>query len=179
MNTNINAPRDDTIAGEFFETYTRALLDRDAAAIAAHYAVPSLIEFPDQRIVVFEAAQTENFFRTAFEQYEGITRADADIDVVENLDTACGQQSVYGTWQDPTDDDRVIAFVRESHAMMQPFAAQGEYVNFLAAAELDRAAETTRRAYGDKKYERLVALKDQYDPHNLFRLNHNVAPSAS
>lgn len=83
MNTNINAPRDDTIAGEFFETYTRALLDRDAAAIAAHYAVPSLIEFPDQRIVVFEAAQTENFFRTAFEQYEGITRADADIDVVE------------------------------------------------------------------------------------------------
>ena len=83
MNTNINAPRDDTIAGEFFETYTRALLDRDAAAIAAHYAVPSLIEFPDQRIVIFEAAQTENFFRTAFEQYEGITRADADIDVVE------------------------------------------------------------------------------------------------
>lgn len=87
--------------------------------------------------------------------------------------------NIYGTWQDPADDDRVIAFVRESHAMMQPFAAQGEYVNFLAAAELDRAAETTRRAYGDKKYERLVALKDQYDPHNLFRLNHNVAPSAS
>lgn len=83
MNTNINAPRDDTIAGEFFETYTCALLDRDAAAIAAHYAVPALIEFPNQRIVVFEAAQTENFFRTAFEQYEGITRADADIDVVE------------------------------------------------------------------------------------------------
>jgi FAD/FMN-containing dehydrogenase len=33
-----------------------------------------------------------------------------------------------------------------------------------------------RSAYGDK-YERLVALKDRYDPTNLFKLNQNIAPS--
>jgi FAD/FMN-containing dehydrogenase len=84
--------------------------------------------------------------------------------------------NIYGTWQDPAGDESLIAFVRESYASMKPFAAQGEYVNF-TAADLDRAAETTRRAYGEEKYQRLVALKDQYDPHNLFRLNHNVVPS--
>lgn len=179
MNTNINAPRDDTIAGEFFETYTCALLDRDAAAIAAHYAARPSLSFPTNASSYSRLHRP----RTSSVPLLSNMRASPAPMLIstssKKLDTACGQQSVYGTWQDPTDDDRVIAFVRESHAMMQPFAAQGEYVNFLAAAELDRAAETTRRAYGDKKYERLVALKDQYDPHNLFRLNHNVAPSAS
>lgn len=39
---------ENTIAEQFFETYTYALLARDAAGIADHYAVPALIEFPDQ-----------------------------------------------------------------------------------------------------------------------------------
>ena len=55
----------------------------------------------------------------------------------------------------------------------------GGYVDFLAAADLDRAAETTRRAYGEEKYQRVVALKNRHDPENLFRLNHNPAPSVS
>jgi FAD/FMN-containing dehydrogenase len=33
-----------------------------------------------------------------------------------------------------------------------------------------------RSAYGDK-FERLQALKDEYDPTNLFRLNQNIPPS--
>ncbi len=39
-----------TVAEEFFDTYTRHLLDRDAAALADSYAVPALIEFPRQGI---------------------------------------------------------------------------------------------------------------------------------
>jgi ketosteroid isomerase-like protein len=71
-----------TIAREFFETYTRALLDRNADAIAALYAVPALIAFPGQVIAVADRAQTAAFFASAFGQYDGVTDARAAVDVV-------------------------------------------------------------------------------------------------
>jgi FAD/FMN-containing dehydrogenase len=46
------------------------------------------------------------------------------------------------------------------------------YVNFLSEAS------DAQSAYGEETYARLVALKDEYDPTNVFRLNQNVAPSA-
>src|SRR5699024_846113 len=67
---------------ESFDTYTRALIGRDAAAIADHYAVPALIEFPAQRISVTDAGQTESFFAGAFGQYEAVTEADAVVSVI-------------------------------------------------------------------------------------------------
>jgi len=47
------------------------------------------------------------------------------------------------------------------------------YVNNLGEESEDRV----RAAYTPEKYERLVALKDKYDPTNLFRLNQNIRPS--
>ena len=55
---------------------------------------------------------------------------------------------------------------------MQPFVAEGVYVNYLSGDE----GERVRGAYGRSKYDRLVALKTKYDPTNFFRLNQNIAP---
>ena len=46
------------------------------------------------------------------------------------------------------------------------------YVNFLTDAG------EARSAYGDETYARLVALKNAYDPSNVFRLNQNIEPDA-
>jgi FAD/FMN-containing dehydrogenase len=58
---------------------------------------------------------------------------------------------------------------------MAPFATGGVYLNF----EQDEGAEHVRAGFGAEKYARLVALKDKYDPGNLFRINQNIAPSRS
>jgi len=49
------------------------------------------------------------------------------------------------------------------------------YVNFTGEASADRV----RAAYPKDTYEKLVAVKDRYDPANVFRLNQNIPPSGS
>ncbi len=64
-------------------------------------------------------------------------------------------------------------WTRGFFAALDPYQT-GAYVNFL-----DRDDEVrVRSAYGDEKYGRLAALKHRYDPDNVFRLNHNIRPSA-
>jgi FAD/FMN-containing dehydrogenase len=67
--------------------------------------------------------------------------------------------------------DRHKAWARAGWEAMQPFA-HGVYVNFLS----DEPSTHVRVAYGDDKYERLLALKSTYDPANFFRSNQNIAP---
>jgi FAD/FMN-containing dehydrogenase len=74
-------------------------------------------------------------------------------------------------WEDPADDERVIAANRAFADAMRPFGTGAAYLNF--TPEADRV----RDAFGEAKYERLVALKDKYDPENLFRGNQNIKPS--
>ena len=57
---------------------------------------------------------------------------------------------------------------------LEPFAS-GVYVNVLA----DEGTAGVRRAYPPHKLARLTALKDAYDPDNVFHLNQNVEPSRS
>jgi FAD/FMN-containing dehydrogenase len=76
-------------------------------------------------------------------------------------------------WSDPADTEREIRWVRESSAAIAPFATGGVYLNF----EQDEGEAHVRAGYSPEKYARLVALKDKYDPENLFRINQNIAPS--
>ncbi|SPT60477.1 FAD-binding oxidoreductase [Actinomadura madurae] len=74
-------------------------------------------------------------------------------------------------WSDPADDAAMTAATRRFAAALRPFSTGASYLNF--TAEGDRV----RDAFGEEKYARLVALKDAYDPANLFRLNQNIRPT--
>ena len=73
-------------------------------------------------------------------------------------------------WQQPIDDERLISASRAFCNAMRPFTTGGAYLNF-------SPEDRVRDAYGDAKYTRLLALKDRYDPDNLFQLNQNIRPS--
>jgi FAD/FMN-containing dehydrogenase len=75
-------------------------------------------------------------------------------------------------WSDPADAEKNIRWTREYWEAMQPFAADAVYVNFLGA----EGEERVRAAYG-ANYERLVALKNTYDPMIFFHLNQNIRPT--
>jgi FAD/FMN-containing dehydrogenase len=85
--------------------------------------------------------------------------------------------NIYGFWQDPAEDERLSAFARKAYALMQPFREHGQYVNFLGAEIGQDPIEAARQAYGPETYDRLVDLKNRFDPQNLFRLNHNIVPA--
>ena len=75
-------------------------------------------------------------------------------------------------WSDPDEDSLRMGAARHAAAKLDRFA-RGAYVNTLS----DEGAAGVRRAYSDAKRARLTAVKDTYDPCNVFHLNHNIAPS--
>jgi len=76
-------------------------------------------------------------------------------------------------WTDPAESEHHIAWTRGLFDAMQPFSTGGVYVNFLG----NEGEERVVAAYGREKYERLVTVKNKYDPMNFFRLNQNIKPS--
>jgi FAD/FMN-containing dehydrogenase len=78
--------------------------------------------------------------------------------------------NILGMWPAPGDNEKHIDWARGLFEALQPYA-HGAYINFLG----DEGQERIRSAYGPN-YERMVALKNKYDPTNLFRLNQNIRP---
>ena len=75
-------------------------------------------------------------------------------------------------WNDPAETAGHIRWTRDYWTAVEPFASGEVYVNHLDAEEATRI----RAAYSGN-YERLVALKNKYDPANLFRMNQNIRPT--
>ena len=83
--------------------------------------------------------------------------------------------NIYGFWSDAADDAARIAWVKRSSEAVTPFAMVGQYVNFLGHEAGDARAKAVA-VYGEAKVARLQAIKRDYDPDNLFRINHNIPP---
>jgi FAD/FMN-containing dehydrogenase len=108
-----------------------------------------------------------------FHVHGAATRVDPDA-------TAFGPRAdqwdydVISQWNDPAEAATHIPWTREFWSAVEPYASGEVYVN-----HLDSEEGTTRiRAAYRHGYDRLVALKNKYDPTNLFRLNQNIKPTA-
>ncbi|MFC5817599.1 FAD-binding oxidoreductase [Nonomuraea harbinensis] len=65
-------------------------------------------------------------------------------------------------------------WARDAWSALLPYSrGTGAYVNFLTDQDEDRV----RASYGEEKYARLAAIKAEYDPDNVFRLNQNIRPA--
>ncbi len=76
-------------------------------------------------------------------------------------------------WTHPAEDESNIRWTRDFVAALEPFSDGSRYLNF---AGLQEEGEHMMRTGFGPYYERLVALKRRYDPHNLLRLNQNIDP---
>lgn len=80
--------------------------------------------------------------------------------------------NIHTRWQKPEDDKRCLAWAREFHESTQAFA-KGVYVNFLSQEGEDRIKE----AYTSDVWNRLVEIKNKWDPENRFHMNQNIKPT--
>jgi FAD/FMN-containing dehydrogenase len=98
---------------------------------------------------------------------------------VDDGETAYGDRqapfvlNILAVTHEPGGLDPHVEWAQRLYAAIEPSLTGGAYINFLSA----EGAERVKAAYGAEKFARLQALKDRYDPTNLFHLNQNVPPS--
>jgi hypothetical protein len=78
----------------------------------------------------------------------------------------------WSNWENPSHSEENIQWTRNCWSALRPFLVEGSYGNYVS----DEGDAFARAAYGPN-YNRLVALKDKYDPTNFFRMNHNIKPT--
>src|SRR5215469_14250892 len=106
-----------------------------------------------------------------FHVHGAATRVDRDATAFGLRDDQW-DYDVISQWTDTAESAGHVQWTREFWSAVEPFASGQVYVNHLDAEE-----GTTRiKAAYTNGYEKLVALKNKYDPTNLFRLNQNIRP---
>ncbi len=106
--------------------------------------------------------------------YGGAIADVADDETAFSHRDALGECVISASWTDPAEDTHRIEFARLYAQALSPFASGG-YIHAVA----DEGQAGTLRAYSREKLARLRALKDQYDPENVFHLNQNIPPHTS
>ncbi|HKH53726.1 MAG TPA: BBE domain-containing protein, partial [Mycobacterium sp.] len=74
-------------------------------------------------------------------------------------------------WRDPSDTPDNIGWARDTFEALRPHMSDRRYMNYMSGDD----AGYVHDAYGSN-YERLVEVKQTYDPDNVFHLNQNIRP---
>ena len=108
----------------------------------------------------------------AFQQFGNATRrVPTDATAFSHRDASYDCIAISG-WEDPADDGKNVAWTREFFDISSESSTGGLYVNSIVESD----APSLRAAYKPATYDRLVKLKNKYDPDNFFRNNPNIKP---
>jgi FAD/FMN-containing dehydrogenase len=109
----------------------------------------------------------------SLQSYGGAIADVADDETAFSHRDALAECVIGERWTDPAEDTKRIEIARRYAQSLEPFASGG-YIHAVA----DEGQAGTLRAYNREKLARLTALKDRYDPENVFHFNQNVQPSS-
>ncbi|MEA2449312.1 MAG: hypothetical protein QOG63_1244 [Thermoleophilaceae bacterium] len=128
-----------------------------------------------EKLVAHGAARPGPMCQLLLEPLGGaIARQDPDATALGRRDVRWCYHAL-SMWMEPGQEayDAHMEWARKLASELEPETTDGVYLNFTS----DEGEERVRRTYGPEKYDRLVALKDKYDPSNMFHLNQNIKPS--
>ncbi|MFD3875689.1 FAD-binding protein [Streptomyces sp. NPDC058623] len=79
----------------------------------------------------------------------------------------------FAIWEDPADDEPCRQWVKEVRADAAPWSTGAVYLNFTG----NEGAGRIVAGLGAENMRRLGMVKQEYDPDNVFRFNHNIPPA--
>jgi FAD/FMN-containing dehydrogenase len=79
---------------------------------------------------------------------------------------------IVGVDPDPANNEKMVSWAKAYSEALRPYTAGGAYINMI----MDEGQERVKAAYRDN-YQRLVEIKNKYDPTNFFRVNQNIRPN--
>ncbi|KAA2245257.1 FAD-binding oxidoreductase [Chitinophaga agrisoli] len=102
----------------------------------------------------------------------GATRRVGDSETAWAYRKANWAQVIVGVDPDPANRDAITTWAKDYWEALHPYSAGGSYINFM----MEEGEERIKATYGNN-YDRLVAVKNKYDPGNLFCVNQNIKPT--
>ncbi len=173
---NLGTPMVDAIQAMDYVAVQRSGDVDDFRARASYLKSGFLTDFPAELITAIVDNMEGHPDRTTILTYQ---QGGGAIGRVANNDTAFSHRDVLGNllgitdWAHGSDGSPHIAWMRQYWSEIEQ-CTKGCYNN---DGDPDATDEIFHANYG-RNYQRLVGIKNQYDPGNLFRLNANVAPTA-
>ncbi|MFD7443136.1 FAD-binding oxidoreductase [Streptomyces sp. NPDC059909] len=149
----------------------------DPPGLRNYWSAEYLRALPDQAVDAFCARADSmivpsNSQHILFPMGGALARGDSQYPVPWR--TAEWVAHPFAIWDSPADDARGRQWVRDARNDVMPWSIGLVYLNFIGQEGEDRVVA----GFGAENYGRLAAVKAQYDPDNLFRLNHNIRPAA-
>ncbi|TWE16839.1 FAD-binding oxidoreductase [Kitasatospora atroaurantiaca] len=152
----------------------QCMLD-DPSGFRNYWSAEYLDGFPDPAVDLF-CARAHDMVVPSGSQHAllpmggAVARGSADLPVPWRA--AAWGVHPFGMWEDPADDARGRQWARDLCADLKPWSMGAVYLNFIG----DEGEERTVAGRGERNARRLAAVKTEYDPENVFHLNHNIAP---